>query len=54
MRYVIYAAVAALVLWSVWYLIRHLRRQIRGGGCCGDCDRCGTSGTCTEKDKKGP
>ena len=41
MKYVIYAAVALLVLWAVVYLARHVRRQLRGecgcGGSCGGC-----------------
>ena len=29
MKYLIYAAEALLALWAVWYVIRHLRRQLR-------------------------
>ena len=40
-KYVIYAALAVLILWSVWYLGRRVARQLRGecgcGGTCGDC-----------------
>ncbi|MGN8874526.1 FeoB-associated Cys-rich membrane protein [Pseudoflavonifractor sp. HCP28S3_F10] len=47
MKYVIYLAVAALVVWSVWYVARHIRRQLRGDcgcgcGCSGGCECCGT------------
>ena len=42
-KYIIYLAVAALVVWAVVYLIRHIRRQLRGdcGSCGGDCSCCG-------------
>ena len=48
MKYVIYAAVALLILWAVVYLVRHVRRQLRGecgcgGSCGGDCAACGQS-----------
>ncbi len=41
MNYLIYAAVAALVIWSVICLWRNIRRQLRGdcGGCCGTCSK---------------
>ena len=36
MKYLIYLAVAGLTVWAVWYLVRQVRRQLRGGGCgCG-------------------
>lgn len=41
MDIVIYLAVAALVVWSVWYVARHILRQIRGKGCDGNCASCG-------------
>lgn len=47
MKYIIYAAVAALVVWAVVYLVCHVRRQLKGdcgscgGGCSGDCSCCG-------------
>ena len=43
MKYVIYLAVAALIGWSVWYLVRCVRRQLRGDcgcGCGKDCKSC--------------
>ena len=45
MKYVVYLAIAALVLWAVVYLVRHIRRQLRGdcsscGGDCGSCPGC--------------
>ncbi len=43
MKYVIYALVAALSVWAVWYLVKAVRRQLGGGcgcGCGGDCGRC--------------
>ncbi len=45
MKYIIYAAVALLILWAVIYLVRHVRRQLRGecGSCGGDCASCGHS-----------
>ena len=48
MKYIIYAAVALLVLRAVVYLVRHVRRQLRGecgcgGSCGGDCGSCGQS-----------
>ena len=45
MKYIIYAAVALLVLWAVVYLVRHVRRQLRGECGCGggDCASCGQS-----------
>ena len=44
MKYIIYAAVAALILWAVVCLVRHVRRQLRGEcGCGGDCASCGQS-----------
>ena len=43
MKYVIYAAVALLIAWAVWYVCRHLLRQVRGKGDCGcGCARAGT------------
>ncbi|MPM47221.1 hypothetical protein SDC9_93929 [bioreactor metagenome] len=41
MRYLIYAAVAALVVSSVLCLWRNIRRQLRGecDGCCGTCSK---------------
>ncbi|MEG1396376.1 MAG: hypothetical protein RSC82_05290 [Oscillospiraceae bacterium] len=53
MKYVIYAAVAFLIIWSVWYMIRHLRRQAHGDcGCChGDCGSC--HGGCSGGKKEG-
>lgn len=43
MKYVIYALVAALSVWAVCYLVKAVRRQLKGGcgcGCGGDCARC--------------
>ena len=40
LKYIIYALVAALAVWAVWYLIRTVRRQLREGcGCGGNCYR---------------
>ena len=46
LRYLICPAVPLLTLWSVVYLARHIRRQLRGqcgscGGACGACAGCG-------------
>lgn len=54
MKYVIYLAIAVLVIWSVWYVIRHIRRQLAGrcgceDGCSGNCSGCGK--TCHEQKK---
>lgn len=49
MKYMIYLAIAVLVVWSVWYLLRHVKRQLHGdcgscgGGCDGNCGSCGKS-----------
>ena len=42
LKLLIDAAVLALIAWAVWYLVRHLRRQLKGRqGCgCGDCTGC--------------
>ncbi len=47
MKYVIYIAIALLVVWAVVYLIRHIRRQMKGdcGACGGGCQGC--SGDCS-------
>ncbi len=43
MKYLIYLLIAALTLWSVQYLVKAVRRQLRGGcGCGGDCGSCGS------------
>lgn len=51
MKYVIYCLIAALIAWSVYYLIRRIYRMIRGGGgcdgCCGSCPR-----DCPARDRK--
>ena len=49
-KYIIYLAVAALVVWAVVYLTRHVRRQLRGD--CGSCGGCGGGGSCCGKKKK--
>ena len=55
MKYIIYLAVAGLTVWAVWYLIRQVRRQLRGGGCgcgCGgsSCSACGKD--CARREQK--
>ena len=53
MSYVIYALVAALILWSVVTVIRHVRRQLRGGCGCGcGCEGCPSRGSCGSIPKK--
>lgn len=48
MKYIIYLAVGVLAVWAVWYVIRHVRRQLRGEcGCGGDC-----AGNCCACKKK--
>ena len=48
MKYVIYIGVAALVVWAAVYLIRHLRRQLKGDCACG-CDQCANTGCSRRK-----
>lgn len=44
MKYIIYVAVAVLVLWSVWYVLRHVYRQFKGRcSCDGNCASCGNT-----------
>lgn len=45
MKYLIYAAIAALVVWSVVYVVRHVRAQMRGDCGCGKGSSC--SGNCS-------
>lgn len=46
----LYAALAALIVWSAGYLIWRLIRTFRGGGGCrGDCGCCARRGGCDEK-----
>ena len=44
LKYIIYALVAALAVWAVWYRIRTVRRPLRegcgGGGECHGCCEC--------------
>ena len=41
LKYVIYAAIFVLAACAVWYVIRHIIRQVKGkGGCSGDCTGC--------------
>ena len=42
MKYLIYLVIAALVVWAVAYLTRHIRRQMKG-----DCGSCSSSGSCS-------
>ena len=47
LKLIIYAAVLALSGWAVWYVVRHLRRQMKGRcgcGCGGACDGCPAGG----------
>ena len=48
MVYLIYLGVAALIVWSVWYVCRNLRRQVKGA-CDGDCAGCADRGGCDAK-----
>ena len=51
-KYIIYLAAALLILWSVFYLIRAIRRQLRGqGGCDGACGSCSRSCQRRKSDK---
>ena len=54
MKYIIYLAVGVLAVWALWYVIRHVRRQLRGecgcgGGCAGNCCACKKS--CTKGER---
>ena len=42
LKYLIYAGVAALILWAAGYLIYRFHQQLKGKrGCgCGGCGRC--------------
>lgn len=42
LKYIIYALVALLFFWAGFCLVRHFRRQWKGGSrcSCGDCSRC--------------
>ncbi len=59
MMYLIYAAVAVLIAWSAYYLLRRLILFLRGRGgtdCSGSCGGCSLASQCREnreKDKKG-
>lgn len=45
LKYLIYLAIALLVFWSVFYVVRQIRRQMRGNcASCGDCN--GACGSC--------
>lgn len=51
MKYLVYAAAAALVLWAVWYLVRRFRRWWKGQGDCGcGCEGC-PHGSCGRRRK---
>ena len=44
MKYIVYALAAALAVVAVWYLVRTIRRQLKGDcgcGCGKDCGSCG-------------
>lgn len=50
LKYVVYLLVAVLICWSVFYLIRHVRKQLKGdcGSCGGSCGSChGDCGGCS-------
>lgn len=53
MKYLIYAAVFALIAWSVWYLTRRVSRAASGecctganSGSCTTCEGCAYAGSC--------
>ena len=46
MKYIVYALIVLLVCWSVWYVLKTVRRQVKGDcgcGCSGGCAGCGSS-----------
>lgn len=52
MKYLVYLAVAALVVWAVCYVARRIARQVKGDcGCGGGCEGC--AHRCGCKDKEG-
>ena len=53
MKYVIYVGIAVLVVWALFYLIRHIQSQIRGDRGCGGCtENCASCGKRCGKNKK--
>lgn len=54
MKYIIYLAVGVLAVWAVWYVIHHVRCQLRGEcGCEGDCagNCCACKKSCTKRER---
>ena len=51
MAWIIYLLVAALIVWSLRTIVRHLAGQLRGN-CCGDCGRCDEKYKGCQKKKK--
>lgn len=49
MKYIIYALVVLLVVWSVWYVLRSVRKQLRGDCGCGRGSDCASCGGCSNK-----
>ena len=51
MKYLVYVAVAALIFWAAWYLVRRFRRWRKGSGGCGcGCEDCPERG-CERREK---
>lgn len=57
MKYFIYIAVALLIVWAVYYVVKSVRRQMKGdcsscgGGCNGNCSGCSSCGSCPSQKK---
>lgn len=52
MKYIIYLGVAALTLWAAAYLVRNIRRQLKGGCACGGGQCSGDCGLCALECKR--
>lgn len=57
MKYVIYFLISLLIVWSVWYVFRSVRKQLRGDCGCGrgsDCAGCGGCSNRRDEEKRTP
>lgn len=52
MKYVVYLLVAAVIVWAVVTVIRHVRRTLSGGTCSGDCRSCQNGWGCSRKTRE--
>lgn len=50
-KYIIYLAAAALIVWSVYYVAKNIHRQLHGKHSCdGNCEGCSLD--CKAREKK--